>query len=509
MGFFSDIWDSVTDINVVGDLFGGGGSGGGSSAPNKLNLQKLAQFGPLLISLLDRNQFQQDPVRRALLQGQIDSQNFMNMFEGGRFNIGNPIGDALSGFGGAFGVDQEGNPLTAAQGLLQRTVGEASSPTNISTQAIDALSALGNASGPRFSSGITGGALDVGQRPGFSTQPATVDTTGVNPDFQSQGIPQGFRPIPQAIPDLPQTGGVERDILFQLADRLGINTDSLMAPPSEMMGRFTGNFSDFVQGLGDRLSQSSLAGAQPQPNTPNPGVITPPVQSPAGAQPQASFQVGVTSVPNDGNFQLHAGEQIVPAGMNPLAGTAPQPISPPNPDENAVNFGQPQQRIETQFAPPAPFVTNKPQGPAGFNSIFRPVRNQIDAETAALLRNNRNSAGAFGTLNTGEFRGGQADIQRGRVNQLTDARFQAGQQFFGQNLEENQFAAGRFDANRGFDFAVQNRQDDLNLRAQTRQDELFNLLLSLSFSADQLGSSGIDPALSQQPAQTPIPLQLG
>ncbi|MCB7130267.1 MAG: hypothetical protein J3T61_12095, partial [Candidatus Brocadiales bacterium] len=94
-----DFFQDTFDDSALGGLFGRGGSSGGSASPNDLNLQKLGKFGSLLIGLLDRTTFQQDPVRRALLQNQIESFNLTNATDGnGRFQVGNPLGDNLSGF---------------------------------------------------------------------------------------------------------------------------------------------------------------------------------------------------------------------------------------------------------------------------------------------------------------------------------------------------------------------------------------------------------------------------
>ena len=475
--------DSFFDI--VGDLFGGGTTGGGGGVP-AIDFNRLTNQGPLLISLLDRTRFQEDPVRRGILQRQIDNSNFTNRYNpnfgrdqgegiGPQFNLGNPIGDALSGFGGAFGFDELGNPLTAGGGLLEYLAGQIGSPTNISTQRIDSANALGNLQGPSFTSGITGQALDTGGRQSFSTDPTVNDVRGINPDFQARGIPQGGRPIPQPLPDLPQTGGTENAILEGLLRYIGVPLPETAPSGSIREGGGRDPVPDPFQAQGPPPGGFNVIDGQRVP----------------------SLAHGITSVPQDGLADLHKGEAIVPAELNPLAGTAPQPFTP----EVRPLPRQGQQTPFQQPAQPLPALA-----PTGAEALFAPLRNTINDETAGLLRSNRNAAGALGSVNTGEFRGSQRDIQQGRINQLSDARQQAGQQFFGQNAQENEFAAGRFDANRQFAFDVERFGYDVALQNQSRNDDIFNLFLQLGFTAEELANSGISDSLLAPPVQAPIPI---
>ena len=478
-----------------------------------INFGALLYWAPILLSLIDRERFQQDPIRRGQLQNQIDAANFTNRFnpdfagEGPRFNIGNPIGDPLSGFGGAFGADPFGNPLTPAQGLIQNTVSRLGAPTNFTTEGIDALSALGNAQSPQFTSGITGQALDVGQRPGFSTEQTTQNVQGINPDFQALGIPQGGRPQPTPLPDLPQTGGIESTLLQGLLAQLGIQD---VQPSQGAVGQQGQSADQFNQNRATALDNIAVGIGSPEdfaqftaPFTRIGQPIDPLTGRVATGQAQEGFAHGTTSVPRTGQFQLHEGEAVIPRQLNPAAGGASQPLIAGDIDARIHPSALPAPPQPQPAQPPQ--LPQAPQGPIGAEAIFQPLRNQIDAETAAFLRESRNAAGALGSLNTGEFRGAQQDVRSNRLNALNDARLQAGQQFFGQNLAESQFGFDVFSQNRQFDFDVLGRQDDLNLRNQQTVDSLFNLLLQLGFTADQIGAQGVDPALTQQPQLPAIP----
>ncbi len=81
----------------------------------------LTSLLPMLMEMGQQRAMQSDPNLLALINNQVNDYNSVNAYDPstGRFQAGNPFGDAASGQGGAFGHDRSGNPLSAAQAFTR------------------------------------------------------------------------------------------------------------------------------------------------------------------------------------------------------------------------------------------------------------------------------------------------------------------------------------------------------------------------------------------------------
>lgn len=142
---------------------------------------------PAIGGLIDRFRARNDPFFRSIQARLLQDQNFLTGFdpETGRFNQGNPLGDTLSGFGGQFGFDEEGNPFTAQQANLRFIIEQLNASENAQTRGINAFGDIGN----RFG----------GPGASFATDFQNPQTEAVADEFVVPGIIQGNRPIPEPL----------------------------------------------------------------------------------------------------------------------------------------------------------------------------------------------------------------------------------------------------------------------------------------------------------------------
>lgn len=144
-----------------------------------------------------------------------------------------------------------------------------------------------------------------------------------------------------------------------------------------------------------------------------------------GEKAQGSYAVGTTSVPKTGTYQLHAGEAVVPAQMNPAAGTPGRPL-----------LGQ------GNYAAMTPGLNPQAQG-----AIISRGQEAVDAGAANLQRQLREQAGAGGQVNSGALARRQFDAELGRLGSRAgitrDVGIAAAERNFGDTLQMNQFELAR------------------------------------------------------------------
>lgn len=314
---------------------------------------------PAFAAMAERFRQRRDPTLRGLTNDRI------RQYQGMRANAG----DAATGYGGAFGVDGEGKPLSLAGGMVKYGVGQ-----------------MG------------------GSNAGFQQQQSGRNTLLANSSAASR-----------------MPGGMNMDLGPMPAFDAGA-----------------------VQGV-------------------DPGSVGAPVDVPYLKDPRfmPKYAVGVTSVPETGPAILHKGEAVIPAQMNPAAGTSPRPMLPQARQTLGVGGGGARMAQMNQPSLPKLNVNLQPMQ-VGLNAgvqgqIINRAQEGNDLGAAAAARGIRDGAGSVysGQANEDQFAN---ELARRSANMgvVRDVGIAAAERQFGDQLAMNQLELARGSAAADVDIAAGN-----------------------------------------------------
>ncbi len=344
----------------------------------------------MLMEMGQQRAMQSDPNLLALINNQVNDYNSVNAYDPstGRFQAGNPFGDAASGQGGAFGHDRSGNPLSAAQAFTRY--------------------GLEQVQGSQ-------GSLDQG-RNNLSNLAAAAGGNVVAPGGFSLDVPQGLDP-----------GAVQ-----------GVDQSTRRAPtplrqvqaPADPLGDFIGSigrgFENFVGSFAVGTTSVPRTGlAQVHQGE----MIVPAEQNPLADGPPRPMAVRANQMPMPAPGQSGVRSLESGGGM-----PAPQAMTPPAP---------PQARgmVAPQYAPMTPGLSPQVQ-----QQLVSRGREGIDMQAEATMRQMRNSAPAGGGGGALERRMFDAEIARGAqiANLQRDVGLEASNRQFTDTLAANQFELQKY-----------------------------------------------------------------
>lgn len=310
-------------------------------------------------------------------------------------STGGVYGNASDGWNGGMGRDGAGNALTPGASTARYMMSQVNSSGGMQEEGNAARQALAAQYGVRLGAG-----------PGLGEIPA-LDPNAV------LGVAPGQRPVVAAVP-------------------------SVETPRAQLEGRLA----SFLSRLGVGKPKGGGKG----------GVID------VKATPvKGSYAVGTTSVPETGVYQLHAGEAVVPASMNPAA--------------NAPGIPMLQQLPQGQPVSMAPGLNPQAQ-----QQIINRGRESIDAQLAGANRTLRTNAAASGQLNSGALDRRMFDARLGALgaqsNLVRDVGIEAANRNFADTLAMNQFGEDKAAAERASQLQAYGLQQEGDLaRAQLSQSE--------------------------------------
>jgi len=376
----------------------------------------LSSIIPLITEFMGQRALRSDPNILALLNNRIGEYNASNAYnpETGQFQAGNPFGDAASGYGGAFGHDANGNPLSPSGAYTQYGLGQVKDSGARLAQGQGNLANLAASAGGHVAA-PSGFNLDVPQ--------------GLNPGAV-QGVDQSVRRPPTPL--------------------------GPVTAPRGLFGGGNGGGQGGLLGLG--LGQGG--GAQMLNDF------------------IGSFAVGTTSVPQTGLAQVHQGEMIVPAAQNPLAGgpsrplagmasgmPAPQSMPAPPAPPQAGAPSTPVSRPSLPAAPAAPQYGALSPGlsPEVQAQLVNRGTETIDTQAAALRRQMASQGALAGQGGGGELARRMFDAEVARSGQVANYQRDVGLEAANRQFTD-QLAANNFDLNRYLGEAnVANQQGQLGV----------------------------------------------
>lgn len=187
------------------------------------------------------------------------------------------------------------------------------------------------------------------------------------------------------------------------------------------------------------------------------------------------FETGVTSVPQTMPAVVHEGEMIVPAQMNPLAGSTPQPMAAPN-----AGLGAPAP-LPPPPAPPAPAPVNMqpnmnlPQGglnPQAQQLMMQRNNEQVNQQMLSQQRQLREKAATGGNIGGGDLQNqlfqSRLAADSNRNNFSRDLAITAEDRRFGDEMARADFGLRQQNTLGGLDL----QRGDLDLRRQLGEGEL-------------------------------------
>ena len=359
--------------NPVGDFFG-----------DPLNSVQTATSGlPALMALMERYRQRNDPRMNELFNTSID-----------RYNAGPPMGEMRDGYGGAFGHDSSGNPLSPVAAHNRYLAGQMGGGQMNLDRAFEGFGGLGG-----HTAGMMGGG---GPRPGGGGAPAPGGTMpgggggGYTPQLDLQLDPMGSNSYDPTAVRGTDPAGLERRTI-----------PTRQTPSDQREGFF-----------------ARLFGGLPQ------------------------FDTGITNVPQDMVAKVHQGEMIVPAAQNPMANTVPQPMAPPGgggglpsppPSPTPPAAGTPG---NGGYYAMNPGISQQSQ-----DGMVNQARNDLDRGYQEQARQMRAQGGATGRINSGNLERNLFDADMSRRQGLADTRtnvsLAADERRFGDTLAANQFELSR------------------------------------------------------------------
>ena len=398
----------------------------------------LSAFLPLFGNLGEQNRLQNDPNILAFLNNRIDDYNAQNAYnpETGQYNAGSPYGDPASGFGGAFGHDSQGNPLSPMQ-----------------AQTRDYAARRQNAQGNLDTA--MAGFQGVADRYGLTSPQSFdlgIDPSGYDPTAV-QGVDQSFRTPPTPMEHV--------------------------APQDDWFSQFLGSFAVGTSSVPRTGLAQVHQGEAIIPAEQNPNRLPPGVQGAAFAPEKTSMPappVFQPPTPVQTGFGGGAAPPRIPGRMDSF-----QPVNMPHGGQMVDSFeplnmpqSMPQQNVlqpppasaqQTVLSgtPPAPGMTTPPTGaapaplpaPAPAASNYLPLspglspevqqriidqgRDELSRQTAGIQRGIRDTAGGqSGVMGRRMF---DAEIARSAemADLIRNTGIEAANRQFTDSLAANQF----------------------------------------------------------------------